>query len=392
MSLIKTQTKINWLIVIFCLNFLFPKAGIKWQDIPLTAGYLAFAFFFLYRLLFSPMTITQLQYRLFQAWVPFQLFSLFYFFLSPPLDFGFFLSFLVHFFFFPAAFFLVLFNVFGTISEKQLISLIRYSLFFLSFYGIALFFYKLYFGVFFEIPGLTVNFSDSGHLESEKFIDRGGIYKLISTYGNGNLYGICQIFFYPLFLNFEHRLISRWGVRIALILTLSRTVWIGMILVELYLLFKNKKWKQTFPFLVVLGCISLCNYFLKALKSKDQFLFDPHLGGRLDQLDVLQNLTWFGNGGFSSLDEMVYLSILNHFGIFGLILFLLALTSPLFLLNSKKSPSALLKAGLFFYGVMALSDGAILLTPVLFLYFFSCCLAFHLLPANRPIMNRVSSG
>ena len=53
-------------------------------------------------------------------------------------------------------------------------------------------------GKFIEIPFLTVNAGDYGTLESTKHINRGGYLKLISTYNNGNVYGVATLILLPL--------------------------------------------------------------------------------------------------------------------------------------------------------------------------------------------------
>ena len=87
---------------------------------------------------------------------------------------------------------------------------------FVSAYGIFLFFYKLGTGSFIEIPYLTVNAGDLGELEG-KSIDRGGIFKLISTYNNGNVYGISILILLPLYAHLEKRLSRVLTVKASLV-------------------------------------------------------------------------------------------------------------------------------------------------------------------------------
>src|SRR5690606_25097688 len=75
------------------------------------------------------------------------------------------------------------------------------------------------------------NAGDVGALEG-KHIDRGGIFKLISTYNNGNIFGICMVMLLPLYACLERRTWPQLVVKAALVLTLSRTVWAGLIAYE----------------------------------------------------------------------------------------------------------------------------------------------------------------
>ena len=88
-------------------------------------------------------------------------------------------------------------------------------------------------GRFVEIPFLTVNFHDVGTLETTKYIDRGGIFKLISTYNNGNVYGVCLLMLLPFYNSVEPSKLKRMIVKLSLLLTLSRTVWFGLFFAEI---------------------------------------------------------------------------------------------------------------------------------------------------------------
>src|SRR5690606_38415621 len=88
---------------------------------------------------------------------------------------------------------------------RPLLRALRAAVLLVSVYGIFLFFYKLLTGSFIEIPYLTVNAGDVGEMEG-KSIDRGGIFKLISTYNNGNVYGISMLILLPLYAYLEPRL------------------------------------------------------------------------------------------------------------------------------------------------------------------------------------------
>ncbi len=94
-----------------------------------------------------------------------------------------------------------------------------------------------------------VNAADVGLLETTKDINRGGLFKLISTYNNGNVYGAAMLILLPLFDAIETRKWRKLFLRIALVLTLSRSVWIGLVMLQLvYLLRDIKRDFQDFPY------------------------------------------------------------------------------------------------------------------------------------------------
>lgn len=363
-----------WIYGLFILNFVFPKAGFKIGSIPISFGYILLGVYALISLPYSFKNLAKEKILCLIAWIPFQIVCLIQFFVSPPIDMEYFYSFILHFIFFPFIFFFILNQSFKNLDEEKFSRIVRNCMLFLALFGIFSFFSKLFTDSFIEIPGLTTNFSDAGTLEEEKFIDRGGIYKLISTYNNGNLFGICQLFFYPHLLTKEKSTIKKMIIRLSLVLTLSRTIWIGMILAEIYQLLRNRSIKDLLMFFILILTIFQVDLFLTHLQGQGDFLLDSSIGGRDEQLEVLKHLSLFGIGGFDGIYEMVYIGILQHFGLIGFFLFCIGFLTPtiLYFLSIKRSALCFdLTIGIFLYCILSISDGAILLIPVLLVYFFS---------------------
>jgi hypothetical protein len=73
---------------------------------------------------------------------------------------------------------------------------------------------------------------------------------------------------------------------------------------------------------------------------------------------------------------MVYVSVLDIFGLVGLVAFILAMTGPLLLYATGTLPHAAtpykraLALGLVLYLLVAMSDGALLFIPVMAIYWF----------------------
>lgn len=382
-------------IAVFLISFLliFPKGGIKVAGVPVTWGYLALAavvFPFLLDM-FAGRGGALTRVRLFPValLVPFQMVVVLGLLLNGSATMGFSISLVATFFFLPLVSLLVIGLYLDRTDLDFVLGWVRFGMLTVAVYGIFLFFFKLQTGRFIEIPYLTVNAGDVGGLE-DKYIDRGGIFKLISTYNNGNIYGVSMLVLLPLYTWLERSTIKISVVKLSLLLTLSRTVWAGLIVYEIvHRLYVRRVTFRTA--LILLGSLLFVAagvwYALNLLGLGAAFLFDRNLGGRFGQLLYLETATVLPRLPFGGIGEIVYLSVLHNFGLIGLATFLVGMVSPLFLhfmgcvpgttTSYKKS----LAAGLMVYLVIAMSDGAILYIPVMALYWFVVSL---LLSRNAP--------
>jgi hypothetical protein len=212
----------------------------------------------------------------------------------------------------------------------------------------------------------------------------------------------------PLYLHLEQKNWKTRIVKLSLILTLSRTVWFGLFIVELIQILAHRKKtiypprlgmnlegvQQERPYSHNLIKLSINLFVLIALMvgavfllNQDiSFIFDTTLGGRHSEFSDLKPFYWVGRTSFNGLSEIVYLSIYKNFGIFGLITFLVGITSPLWISYLSHRPTKpLLPAkpiltGLLVYLIVSCIDGAILLIPVMAFYWFLSAL---LLGLNR---------
>src|ERR1700748_2899829 len=278
---------------------LFPKGGFKAGPIPLTWGYGLLGFAILLGLPFWLIRrSTCIPRASVVAWLclfPVQLLFLYTLPVNGIEDFGFAISDIVAFFVLPFAFLVIFPQFLPRIRMGRLIILARWLIFLAAAYGIFLFAWHIRTGSYIEIPFLTVNVGDLGTLE-DKFNDRpGGLFKLISTYNNGNQYGVATLLLLPLFDIVERNYLRKLVVWTALMLTLSRTVWIGLILNETiniirllgYDLFSSPRFSVRHSSLFRLGglfVLSLAVLGLAYLLSGLSFLFDSSLGGRSDLL------------------------------------------------------------------------------------------------------------
>lgn len=379
-------------LVLFLL--VFPKGGIVLGGIPVTWGYVglgALSLTFGVALVRGTSgALSRSRLIVLGLLAPFQLVSWASFLFLGVESVAWVVSFVVSLFFLPTVFLLAFGHHLDHVDLRWLFRLMRRGVFCIAVYGIALFIFKLTTGSFIEIPLLTVNLADVGTLE-DKHIDRGGIFKLISTYNNGNLYGISVLILLPLYSWMERSKFRLWVVKGSLVLTLSRTVWIGLILAEmLQRLYVRRPTIRAVLFLVgsLIAVAVGVWYTVVHILGLDPgvFLLDTKLGGRASQLDVFERASVFPAIPFLILWEIVYLSILEYFGVIGLFTFVAALVAPVVLHLSGGVPEhrseykRALASGLMVYVVIAMADAGMLNIPVMAFFWF----IVSLLVSNNP--------
>jgi hypothetical protein len=351
---------------------LFPKGGIKLYALPITWGYLLLFLISLF-LIFTKKTykINRGHFWTFIALIPFQVVSLSTFIFLGVESLGYTVSFLVSFFFLPVLFLCLSSSELEEIDWEIMQSFVRKALLFLACIGLFLFFYKILTGSLLNIPFLTTTFPDQ--LE-DKFNDRGGLYKLTSTFGNGNIYGICLLMLLPFYLISEKSFWKVALVKASIICTTSRTAWIGLIVCEFLSHFFVKKEKRIRSFLwtLLLSVLAITTMYL-FLSLYINFQLDLSSDNRLAQYGVLQDFKFFPSVPFDGILEVIYMGVLNNFGIIGLCAFCIAMLTPLilfFLQGTNSVENRSIAAGLIIYLFISFSDGAILLIPVMAIYWF----------------------
>ncbi len=377
----------------FLLVFLvlFPKGGIKAGSTPLTWGYLFIAltapFLLLVRMLQMPLRTRITAVAALGLLLPMQI-LLAYAAVNGIENTGYAVSMVVGLVLFPWLFLAVYPPFFPMIDAERLSACLRFCMLAAALWGIFLFFLHPLTGHYIEIRYLTVNAADYGLLETTKFNARGFYLKLIATYNNGNLYGVATLILLPLYKVLEPRRWRRGVMYVATLLTLSRTVWVGLVILEsaplLQVLFRQARTfpvvylgaavRRTLSVFVMIGLVLFVLFF--ATNSGLAFLLDPTLGGRASELGISSSaLTLLPPGPLRGFDESLYGSALHYYGVAGLFCFSLIMVSPVFMLlldqtalRSKVRMAAF--GGLMLYAVMSLSDGAFVLIPVTAFYWF----------------------
>ena len=362
----------------------FPKGGIKIYDIPITFGYIFTAALLLIAMLRAERLSLPLDRLLaFALCLLLGLWSALVVAVNGTESFGFTLA------YFTSVLYLPFFGltVFSSLCldeyHKRIEQALLWAVRLIVVYGIFLFFFRQWTGSWIEIPYLTVNVADAGELD-DKYINRGGIFKLISTYNNGNIFGVSLAIMAPLYLRLESRRVLKWALYAALFLTLSRTVWIAAFLV-MALAALSKGVRPLTVLYLTLGVAvagSVVVGLLSFLGRDISFIFDSNLGGRADQFAVLENIRIVPEGPVSALPEVVYLGALQFFGIPGLLLFIAHLLMPSLLLLvegtrvlSLSKASACLQ-GLLVYAVIAWADAAYSYIPVMMIFWMVAGLGF----------------
>lgn len=380
------------LLIVFIV--LLPKGGFRFfGGIPLTWGYLLLAvispFAFTVRLLGMPLRFPPRILAAVLLLVPMQALFLYagfaYGIQSPQFT----VSTFVGLFGLPWIYLLGFAPYFPMLDGERLARWFRNCVFYAAAYGILLFVLHPITGHFIEIPYVTVNAADVGQIETTKSIARGFFLKLISTYNNGNLYGVSTLLVLSIFMKLEKSRLRRMTVRLALLLTLARTVWAGLILYEvLSLAMPLLQQIRTFPVLhlgaarrrLIGTLVTIALVFSSVVFTSSRgyylaFLFDRALGGRVAQISTAQSATFLPSRPLYGFQEILYASAAQYWGLTGLFAFTLIMVSPILFLIWDPSilqyplRRAALK-GLLIYIVLAASDGAFDYIPVMAFYWF----------------------
>ncbi len=376
--------------LLLVLLVLFPKGGIRLAGLPITWGYILLAaltvpaFFvrFLTMPLVFPRRVLGVVFLLLPMQACFVYAGVFYGIIN--LNFTF--STFVGLFALPWIFILLFGPFYPLVDEHRMRLWFCRCVFFAAAWGIVLFALYPLIHKSIEVPYLTVNASDYGTITNGKDNARGAFLKLVSTYNNGNIYGVCTLMLLPLYARLEPRRWRRGLVRLAILLTLSRTVWAGLVLNELLSLVPPLfRQVRTFPVvylrevrrrLLAVAIVFSAVLLVTLRLSNLSFLFDRTLGNRVGQVSAASSVvTVFPESPLYGFGEVLYASAVQYWGLTGLFSFTLIMVSPLLVLlwNGEIMHSPLRRAALkalLVYAIVATSDGALDFIPVMAFYWF----------------------
>lgn len=361
--------------ILLCLfNVALPKGGIKWQDLPVTWGYV-----FLFILAVPagiglirrsrPLTMPLVHFSLFC--LPVALLIVFKWFVYG-LPASQTLIYLMQFLLLPFVMLVIVSHYLEDVPSDVLGLLLVWCIRFTIAWGIMNFLLYPVIKDVFQIPYVTVNAADYGEIIG-KNNRRGELMKLMSTYNNGNLYGDCMVLLAPVYLLYER---SRTWITlfiVALICTLSRTVWFSTVAVAGCMMMVGQiNVRRVGLWLGVIIAIGLIVVMLPLIGWSPDDLFRTDLGGRLGTLWSLE-LSVFG-GATMRIPELTYFGFLNSFGIIGFPFAVGCLAAgPIYGAVHFRRLSPLRRAalaGACSYMFAAILDGAFVFPPTMVLFFF----------------------
>lgn len=372
--------------VILLVTFLvaLPKGGFRAGGIPITFGYLLMAFFALFagtafvRRPRLPMQVLQTWFLtlFFQTVVLSAFISMGF----DPYSRAMGIATLVTFIGLPNIALLLFSGPARRMPREFFFRALSYAVRFAVIFGLFLFLYKRLTGVSIEIPLLTTNIDDVNVLESRMNM-RGELFKLISTYNNGNIFGVCMCMMLPLYYVIEKKRAFFYLACLAVFLTLSRTAWIGLVLDLTLIGVLEGLQIRRIGVIAAAGMTAVIGLpiVLAAMGQDFSFLLPDNLGNRATQFDVFSEFNFFPTQALSAIHEVVYASIYGIYGALGLFAFVLFITAPVIAvagrwrLTGKASRAATM--GIFVYCIIAMSDGAILFIPVMAIYFLLALVA-----------------
>ncbi len=383
----------NLLLITIFFNIWFPKAGIKISGIPLTAGNVFLAITFLFWILKKGknryIRINKISYLL----IALMSYSLIKFLLIGGFvdNIGYIIPLVVY-----PLIFIIAYDIIDTNEKFQkIIQVICFGFFFICIYALL----QYIFGI--EkvcIPGLTVNLTDyrtygaKWYLQKNNNNSSGIGTKIISTFQNGNLYGVNVLLIYPIVYEYLKNKNKNFLMYISLalfvicvFLSLSRSCWLGIILFMLFGIFlKSEKNKNSLcrKVIIILMCLILVGVSFKYFPSiatrfssmdKSSIM---SMSGRTEGLnEVLNNFSqykhifiWFiGSNGFIEniglAYEMTPLAMLVQIGLIGILLFYGILYKIWKQMNPKNWLQNAIKLSIFIWTIVGCIEGAFWLPP-----------------------------
>lgn len=240
------------LIATIFFNWIFPKAGIKMHGIPVTIGIVLFTLLIIIWL-FIALKKRKTNFSKIEVYILIgQFFFTIRFILAYWKNIGFseLAGYITPLVIFPCIYFACYDLVDSTDKYDRVLKILTYGFFIVSIYA----FFQQIFGIAkIDIPGLTVNLTDYRTMGENWFLHKSnGIdissSKIVSTYQNGNLFGENMLIGFPIIYDYlitrrkkKLALISLITLTIIIMLTLSRTCYIGLILFYLFRIILTKE-------------------------------------------------------------------------------------------------------------------------------------------------------
>jgi hypothetical protein len=377
------------------LNIFLPKGGFYAAGLPLTWGYLILMPATVWGVigLFFRGHVGAIRLLAFSSCLPFIGIAALTLYANGAEQLSFVIALFVTFGFLPFALYIALDDVLPREKVEVALRFVAAGFFYVALWGIVGFVFAAAVKTPLDIPFITTGGgSELSSIDRNNL--RGDLYKLTSTFNNGNVYGVCCLMLLPIVANF----MPRWKtniVKLSILLTLSRSAWAGLVFYEIgHAIFVRRKRGALKYLLVMLAAVAvLVSLVLYALGTDTTFLLSTDLGGRLHIYEDIGEILPFSVQRFDTIYEIVYPSILGKFGYLGLGAFLMAMLAPLWLRYITPRPfddlDRSIAFGMIIYLMMCWSDGALLYIPSM-LFYLSLATSLLSIPSREKYALEVS--
>lgn len=369
------------LVVLLIFNLALPKGGTRIEGFPITWGYLAIAGFTVFAAIGTLRRRDLSLPPIIQACCLMMPMAIFTYYKAQ--QFGLpsngWLQYAVLFGFFPVAILVFMGPHLEQLQARHIAVLLRTCIRFAVAWGLFNFLLFLVVGQVIEIPYVTVNGAELISVMKKNNM-RGSIMKLVSSFNNGNIFGVCMVMLMPIYFHIEKRKGWLAAFVVALLCTLSRTAWFAMTAAFILMVLAGQIRVNRVSVWVSLGgafCVFLA--ILPMLGWTSANLIDDRLGGRLKYLQKLE-ISFFGHDTIN-IPEVVYFGLLQSYGLFGLVIALAALSYGAFYglthwnrLSQMRRSATL---GVLAYLFACTMDGAFVFPPVFPLFLFVNALIYR---------------
>jgi len=385
------------LLLIF--NIASPKAGISFFGIPLTFGYMLLG-------IFAPVALVGLVRRPTLSPAAAANFLLGYLIAGLLVLYDTFLfsavwtsviTYLAIFILLPMIVLVAMSSHLEYLSEKDIGTILKWCLRFVIVWGIMNFVLYALFKHIVEIKYITIN---AGEVSSvfDKNNRRGSLMKLISTYNNGNVFGASMIMLAPLYIYFEKSRIWITAFLVAVVLSLSRTAWFGLLAIGFLMVATGFiRLSRVYFWLALASAVCLGVLMMALLGWDSSKLFDTNLGGRFEQWNDIQ-LSLFGQNSIR-VAEILYAGLLRSFGVIGFLIVMVAMLFPIVYagVNLRRLSRLRLAAaiGCVAYLLIAFFDAAFIYPPVIVIYLFMSAMVYrrgYRLPSSTPLSHQMAKA
>lgn len=386
----------NMLLLTIFFNIWFPKAGIKLDGIPLTISNvlfgITFILWFFKKIKYGKVNISSMGYLLIIT-IGYCIFKYVIAYAGGK-SFIKSIGYIIPLIIYPLIFFVIFDEVKNKRQINQIVKIIVYGFWFICLYSLLQYVIGINKCV---IPGLTVNLSDYQQYGEYWYMTKSNgtqltEVKMVSTYQNGNLFGIGLLLIYPVVYNYYNKIKNKKLNNISLIvfilctfLTLSRACWLGIALfIIIEVIFKkNKNLRDILKkiLITILIVIAIVLTFKYVPQISNRFLNTSledwmSMSGRTEGLIEVFKSVWdsgtitgwligpYGISQYSGLAyEMFPLSIFVQLGIIGVILMYTVFIKTVKLLKKSDTVEGAIRLAIIIWLIVGIIECSYWLPP-----------------------------